>query len=51
MSISSRPFEPESIYLPILPGQGDLHVRVAGRARGKPLLLFHGSGSDVTWRT
>ena len=51
MSISSKPFEPESIYLPILPGPGDLHVRVAGRARGKPLLLFHGSGADVTWRT
>jgi pimeloyl-ACP methyl ester carboxylesterase len=51
MSISSKPFEPESIYLPILPGSGDLHVRVAGRARGLPLLLFHGSGADVTWRT
>jgi pimeloyl-ACP methyl ester carboxylesterase len=51
MSISGKPFEPESIYLPILPGPGDLHVRVAGRARGKPLLLFHGSGADVSWRT
>ena len=51
MSISGKPFEQESIYLPILPGPGDLHVRVAGRARGKPLLLFHGSGPDVTWRT
>jgi pimeloyl-ACP methyl ester carboxylesterase len=51
MSISSKPFEPESIYLPILPGAGDLHVRVAGRRVGKPLLLFHGAGPDVTWRT
>jgi|GEM_PF-561786 len=41
----------ESIYLPILPHQGDLHVRVAGRRMGKPLLLFHGAGPDVTWRT
>ena len=51
MSISGKPFEPESIYLPILPGPGDLHVRVAGRRVGRPLLLFHGSGADVTWRT
>jgi len=51
MSISGKPFEQESIYLPILSGPGDLHVRVAGRARSKPLLLFHGSGPDVTWRT
>jgi len=43
--------EQESIYLPILSGPGDLHVRVAGRRRGKPLLLFHGAGPDVTWRT
>jgi pimeloyl-ACP methyl ester carboxylesterase len=41
----------ESIYLPILPGQGDLHVRVAGRAFTRPLLLFHGAGPDVSWRT
>jgi pimeloyl-ACP methyl ester carboxylesterase len=51
MSISGKPFEPESLYLPILPGPGDLHVRVVGRRVGKPLLLFHGSGADVTWRT
>ena len=42
---------PESIYLPILPGAGDLHVRVAGRKFAPPLLLFHGAGPDVTWRT
>ena len=41
----------ESIYLPILPGAGDLHVRVAGRRLAPPLLLFHGFGPDVTWRT
>ncbi|MCX6030237.1 MAG: alpha/beta fold hydrolase [Chloroflexi bacterium] len=41
----------ESIYLPILPGAGDLHVRVAGRKLAAPLLLFHGTGADVTWRT
>jgi pimeloyl-ACP methyl ester carboxylesterase len=41
----------ESIYLPILPGAGDLHVRVAGRKVAPPLLLFHGAGPDVTWRT
>lgn len=40
-----------SLYLPILPGPGDLHVRVAGRRGSKPLLLFHGAGPDVTWRT
>lgn len=43
--------QPESIYLPILPEAGDLHVRVAGRPRAWPLLLFHGAGPDVTWRT
>ncbi len=41
----------ESIYLPIMPGAGDLHVRVAGRKLAPPLLLFHGAGADVTWRT
>jgi hypothetical protein len=41
----------ENLYLPILPGPGDLHVRAAGRRGGKPLLLFHGAGPDVTWRT
>jgi len=51
VSISGKPFAQESIYLPILPGPGDLHVRVAGRQRGRPLLLFHGFGPDVTWRT
>jgi pimeloyl-ACP methyl ester carboxylesterase len=51
MNISGKSFEPESIYLPILPGPGDLHVRVAGRQRGRPVLLFHGAGPDVTWRT
>ncbi len=42
---------PESIYLPILPGEGELHVRTAGRPGLPPLLLLHGSGQDVTWRT
>ena len=41
----------ESIYLPILPGQGDLHVRLGGRSFTRPLLLFHGAGADVSWRT
>lgn len=41
----------ESIYLPILPDAGDLHVRVAGARRLPALLLFHGAGPDVTWRT
>lgn len=41
----------ESIYLPILRGPGDLHVRIAGRRGGRPMLLFHGAGPDVTWRT
>ena len=41
----------ESIFLPILPDAGDLHVRAAGKARAWPLLLFHGAGADVTWRT
>jgi pimeloyl-ACP methyl ester carboxylesterase len=41
----------ESIYLPILPRQGDLHVRLSGRSFTRPLLLFHGAGADVSWRT
>jgi len=41
----------ESVFLPILPDAGDLHVRAAGKARAWPLLLFHGAGADVTWRT
>ena len=41
----------ESIYLPILSRQGDLHVRLGGRSFTRPLLLFHGAGADVSWRT
>ncbi len=44
MSISSKPFEPESIYLPILPGPGDLHVRVAGRAVASHCCFFTARG-------
>ncbi len=51
MDVSGKPFEQESIFLPILPQAGDLHVRAAGRMRSWPLLLFHGAGADVTWRT
>ncbi len=43
--------EEESIFLPILADQGELHVRAAGRKLAPPLLLFHGAGPDVTWRT
>jgi len=32
-------------------GCGDLHLRAAGKPRAWPLLLFHGAGADVTWRT
>jgi pimeloyl-ACP methyl ester carboxylesterase len=48
---NSKVGEHESIFLPILSGSGDLHVRAAGRPRTWPLLLFHGAGPDVTWRT
>ena len=49
--MASRSSAQESIYLPILEGSADLHVRVAGAPRAWPLLLFHGAGPDVSWRT
>jgi pimeloyl-ACP methyl ester carboxylesterase len=39
-----RPVREDSIYLPILRDQGDVHVRVAGRPLFRPLLLLHGCG-------
>ena len=50
-SIRRAAGRPESIYLPILPAEGELHVRTAGRPTLPPLVLLHGSGPDVTWRT
>ena len=51
MSISSKPFEPESIYLPILPGPGDLHVRVAGRGARQAAAAIPRLGGGRDWRT
>jgi pimeloyl-ACP methyl ester carboxylesterase len=52
MASITRPADREdSIFLPILPDGGELHVRVAGRPQLPALLLFHGAGADVTWRT
>jgi pimeloyl-ACP methyl ester carboxylesterase len=52
MASIRRPADrPDSIYLPILPGDAELHLRTAGHPHLPPLLLFHGAGADVTWHT